>query len=292
MQTWPSIDAALSDADIVGIAARWQCVQDLAGFPSSLAEPAAARHASDSAAAETTAAGHRTAFSTGEPSPNAESPSSSPSSFSPSPTTVTKQSTVAQLARPSSAPAVPTASHQRKRRVSFCMNAGPHRGVVQSAALVPCCAATVLHVAATNPSPKPKPSPTLWPALTLLPSPSPHPHPHPHPHPKPNQVLSVAANKLRLKRREAGRARCFVWHTGAEVRHDATTNTTTTTRLLLLLGSRVLLHAYDYTSTTTRVHNSTTPLLHYYTTTLLHYSTTALLHHTTTPPHYHTTAHP
>ena len=81
----------------------------------------------------------------------------------------------------------------------------------------------------------------------------------------------MAANKLRLKRREAGRARCFVWHTGAEVRHDATTTTTTTTRLLLLLGSRVLLHAYDYTSTTTRVHNSTTPLLHYYTTTLPHH---------------------
>ena len=56
------------------------------------------------------------------------------------------------------------------------MNAGPQRGVVQSAALVPCCAVA---------------------------------------------LLRVAANKLRLKRKEAERARCFVWHTGDEVRRDA-----------------------------------------------------------------------
>ena len=60
--------------------------------------------------------------------------------------------------------------------MSFCMNAGPQRGVVQSAALVPCCAVA---------------------------------------------LLRVAANKLRLRRKEAERARCFVWRTGDEVRRDA-----------------------------------------------------------------------
>ena len=158
--TWPSVDDALSDAEIVGTVTRWQCAQVLAGA-SSLAEPAAAHRASVSdtrAAAETvaaTAAGHRVAFSTGEPPPVAAEPSpnaeSSPSwlhpSFSPLPAAVATQSPVAQLARPSSAPAAPAASHQRKVRVSFCMNAGPRRGIVQSAALVPCCAATVLRLA-------------------------------------------------------------------------------------------------------------------------------------------------
>ena len=157
LETWPSVDAALSDAEIVGMVARWQCVQALAGFPSSLAEPAAAHCTSASEAVRAaTAAGHRAAVATGapspaavEPSPDAESsPSASPSSFSPSPAAAATQSTVAPSARPRTAPAAPTASHLRKCRVSFCMNAGPHRGVVQSAALVPCCAATVLRVPA------------------------------------------------------------------------------------------------------------------------------------------------
>ena len=170
--TWPSIDAALSDAEIVGMVARWQCARALAGFPSSLAERATA---SD----PRTADGRRAVFSTAEPSlataePSLDAqPSPTPplsSSLSPSPAADASPSL-----RPSSAPTA-LASQPSKRRVSFCMNAGPQRGVVQSAALVPCCAVA---------------------------------------------LLRVAANKLRLKRKEAERARCFVWHTGDEVRRDA-----------------------------------------------------------------------
>ena len=170
--TWPSIDAALSDAEIVGMVARWQCARALAGFPSSLAERATASDPQ-------TADGRRAVFSTDEPSlANAEpsldaQPSPTPplsSSLSPS-----SAADASPSLRPSSAPTA-LASQPSKRRVSFCMNAGPQRGVVQSAALVPCCAVA---------------------------------------------LLRVAANKLRLKRKEAERARCFVWHTGDEVRRDA-----------------------------------------------------------------------
>ena len=184
--TWPSVSAALSDAEIVGIVTRWHIVQALAGA-STLAVPNRVHRAAWSggvpstdettppmtapslitparAAAEPVSAiatDHRVAISSDEPSPTTVQPSPTAAEPPPSPSP-------AATATPST-----VASHGSKCRVSFCMNAGPRRGVVLSAAVVPRCAAT---------------------------------------------VLRVGANKLRLTGKQAGRARCFVWHTGAEAR--------------------------------------------------------------------------